>query len=253
VLAGVVAIASSVVGLARPQADMRQAAAGPAALAEAAREARYVLSAVASGDTRTRAAGAAYVQSSLAGLRRAADASGDETSVGLASALPADTVDHAEAAVALVDAIAARAERLATEAEIEENARARWGATSVARTVGALTGASVLALAVLVAAFAWVSARYRRDVRDAIPEEVEGRTDADRVAFLGGRLRRARRVADQGRLGRDELAASLVAATADRRAYQQFVSKLDELDENQLWPVATPAAPTTVGALENRP
>lgn len=210
-------------------AEVPESVRAVADVAEAAREARYVLTAAASGDTRAREAGAPYVAACFTRLAGAAERSRDPTTLGLVATLPARPVDRLDTATAALDAIAAYTDRRVAEARIEASLGALSDATRVGRIASALAGVAVLGVLVVLGVATAATSNYERAIQAAIPEETAGRTDADRVAFLAGRLSRARRVADRGRMTADELADTLDSVAASRREYQALVESQAEL------------------------
>ncbi len=206
-----------------------------AALADAARETRFVLGAVARGSVGDRATGAPFVASSITRLRQAAERAGDREASALVAVIPADPVAKPDVVLPLVDAVSARAERLTAAASVEAAHRAVWNATRLGRAASVVATLSAVALALFVVVFAGAVSRDRRAIRAAIPAETPGATDADRVGWLAGRLHRARTVAERGRLSLDEVADALREATASRREFQALVeSQAGRLREQEI-------------------
>ncbi len=226
-------LARSVGGLGVTSNALDERGRARAALADAARESRYVLSAIAAGDASRRSTGAPYVASSLERLRQASRAAGDGDVSSLVASISATPFARPDDTVALLDAIAARAERLTTESTIEAERRADWDAKLLGRIAIGVEALLAIGAFVLLSLTVVVWSSYRRSIRAAIPEEVAGRTDADRVAFLSGRLHRARRIAEHGRMTLDEVNAALAASTADRRDYQRLVESQAEILREQ--------------------
>lgn len=181
-------------------------------LADAARQTRMLIATVTDLRSDTRQVGTSLIPSSLKRLEAAIAEAADPDSANAYASIPRAAERRPEEALSAVDAIAARAERLAAA---EASAAERRSARTAALAFGAAGAAAVLLAGAGIYFLSAVERERRRyvgGIREEIPENIPGENDKARVAWLAHRDIRARRISDETKAERDELAQDLGAA-----------------------------------------